>query len=95
MTRLGSLGQSGPSRPSEDRLTIRKLEEEIARLRTGTVCALNEMLDFHDLDTSLHASRLAEWAVRVGLDMRETKNHFRPCLPKGRPHRRGDPEIAH
>jgi len=60
---------------SEDRLTIMRLQEEIVRLRTGTVCALNEMLDLHDLDTSLHASRLAEWAVRVGqhLDMRGTE----------------------
>jgi HD-GYP domain-containing protein (c-di-GMP phosphodiesterase class II) len=45
------------------------LEEEIAKLRTAIVCALNEMLDLKDLNTGLHSSRLAEWAVRVGEQM--------------------------
>lgn len=32
----------------------------------GILCALNMMLDLKDLRTGLHATRLAEWAVRVG-----------------------------
>jgi HD-GYP domain-containing protein (c-di-GMP phosphodiesterase class II) len=50
----------------EQRLRIMFLEEQVARLRAGAVFALNEMLDLKDMDTGLHSSRLAEWAVRVG-----------------------------
>lgn len=50
----------------EDRFKIMALEEQLARLRAGTVFALNEMLDLKDMNTGLHSSRLAEWAVRVG-----------------------------
>ena len=50
----------------ESRLTIMALEELIAKFRSGTICALNEMLDLKDMETGLHSSRLAEWAVRVG-----------------------------
>jgi HD-GYP domain-containing protein (c-di-GMP phosphodiesterase class II) len=50
----------------EQRLRIMFLEEQVARLRVGAVFALNEMLDLKDMDTGLHSSRLAEWAVRVG-----------------------------
>jgi HD-GYP domain-containing protein (c-di-GMP phosphodiesterase class II) len=42
------------------------LEEQLSSLRTGIICALNEMLDLKDMETGLHSSRLAEWAVRVG-----------------------------
>ena len=45
------------------------LEEEVSKLRTAIVCALNEMLDLKDMNTGLHSSRLAEWAVRVGEQM--------------------------
>jgi HD-GYP domain-containing protein (c-di-GMP phosphodiesterase class II) len=53
-----------------DRLKMLHLEEQIARLRAGTVFALNEMLDLKDMNTGLHSSRLAEWAVRVGEKLR-------------------------
>lgn len=53
-----------------DRLRILYLEEQIARLRAGTVFALNEMLDLKDIYTGMHSSRLAEWAVRVGEKLR-------------------------
>jgi len=45
------------------------LREELSKLRTAIVCALNEMLDLKDMNTGLHSSRLAEWAVRVGEQM--------------------------
>ena len=56
------------------RLKVSSLEEQLLNLRTGTICALNEMLDLKDLDTGLHSSRLAEWAIRVGelLEMSES-----------------------
>jgi HD-GYP domain-containing protein (c-di-GMP phosphodiesterase class II) len=49
-----------------DRLRNMVLEEQLAKLRAGIIYALNEMLDLKDLNTGLHSSRLAEWAVRVG-----------------------------
>ena len=48
------------------RLETRRLREELTTLRTGVMCALNMLLDLKDLRTGLHATRLAEWAVRVG-----------------------------
>jgi HD-GYP domain-containing protein (c-di-GMP phosphodiesterase class II) len=47
-------------------LRVRELEEQLQQLRTATVCTLNQMLDLKDLNTGLHSTRLAEWAVRVG-----------------------------
>jgi HD-GYP domain-containing protein (c-di-GMP phosphodiesterase class II) len=47
-------------------LRIMILEEQLAKMRAGTICALNEMLDLKDLSTGMHSSRLAEWAVRIG-----------------------------
>jgi HD-GYP domain-containing protein (c-di-GMP phosphodiesterase class II) len=47
-------------------LETKKLREEIKSLRTGVMCALNMLLDLKDLRTGMHATRLAEWAVRVG-----------------------------
>jgi HD-GYP domain-containing protein (c-di-GMP phosphodiesterase class II) len=45
---------------------IRDLEDQLRQLRTGSICALNQMLDLKDLNTGLHSTRLAEWAVRLG-----------------------------
>jgi HD-GYP domain-containing protein (c-di-GMP phosphodiesterase class II) len=55
---------------ADDRLKVLHLEEQLARLRAGTVFALNEMLDLKDIYTGLHSSRLAEWAVRLGEKLR-------------------------
>jgi len=45
---------------------VQELQEQISRLRNATIFAFNEMLDLKDIDTGLHSTRLAEWAVRVG-----------------------------
>lgn len=50
-------------------IRIKQLEEELKRAQTGTICALSLLLDLKDLKTGLHATRLAEWAVRVGEHM--------------------------
>jgi HD-GYP domain-containing protein (c-di-GMP phosphodiesterase class II) len=46
-------------------LRVKELEEEQAAMRTAVICALNQMLDLKDLNTGVHSTRLAEWAVRV------------------------------
>ncbi len=46
-------------------LRSKDLEEQLKQCQTGIMLALNMMLDLKDLKTGLHATRLAEWAVRV------------------------------
>ncbi len=46
-------------------LRAKDLEEKLKQCQTGIMLALNMMLDLKDLKTGLHATRLAEWAVRV------------------------------
>jgi putative two-component system response regulator len=47
----------------------RSEQEELRTIRKATVCALNHMLDLKDLNTGVHGTRLAEWAVRIGQEM--------------------------
>jgi HD-GYP domain-containing protein (c-di-GMP phosphodiesterase class II) len=46
-------------------LRVKELEEQQTTMRTSVICALNQLLDLKDLNTGLHSTRLAEWAVRV------------------------------
>ena len=50
-------------------LRVRELEEKLRGTRHATICALNQMLDLKDLNTGVHSTRLAEWAVRIGREM--------------------------
>lgn len=47
-------------------LSARAAEEEMAALRSAVVCSLNQLLDLKDLNTGIHSTRLAEWALHVG-----------------------------
>ncbi len=53
-------------------LRIKEMEEQTLALRTSLICALNQLLDLKDLNTGVHSTRLAEWALHVagelGLD---------------------------
>jgi HD-GYP domain-containing protein (c-di-GMP phosphodiesterase class II) len=48
-----------------DSFHIKLLEEQMQSTRTAVICALNQLLDLKDLNTGVHSTRLAEWAVRV------------------------------
>jgi HD-GYP domain-containing protein (c-di-GMP phosphodiesterase class II) len=50
-------------------LRVRELEEKLRATRHATICALNQMLDLKDLNTGVHSTRLAEWAVRIGREL--------------------------
>ena len=50
-------------------LRVRELEEKLRGTRHATICALNQMLDLKDLNTGVHSTRLAEWAVRIGREL--------------------------
>ncbi|HJU12442.1 MAG TPA: HD-GYP domain-containing protein [Candidatus Binataceae bacterium] len=47
-------------------LGARAAKEEMAALRSAVVCSLNQLLDLKDLNTGIHSTRLAEWALHVG-----------------------------
>ncbi len=59
---------------SDASLRIKAAEEEVRSLRNAFVCALNQLLDLKDLNTGIHSTRLAEWALHVagelGLDQK-------------------------
>jgi HD-GYP domain-containing protein (c-di-GMP phosphodiesterase class II) len=54
---------------SWDSLRIPELEERVRAARQATIYALNQMLDLKDLNTGVHSTRLAEWAVRIGQEL--------------------------
>lgn len=59
-----------PARTSvSDGFRVKELHSELQAVRTSVVCALNQLLDLKDLNTGVHSTRLAEWAVRIGRDL--------------------------
>jgi len=50
-------------------LRVQELEEQVRSTRKATICAINQMLDLKDLNTGVHGTRLAEWAVRIGQEL--------------------------
>ena len=75
---------SGPLAAAAATLRVKELEEQVRRLQGAIVCGLNQLLDLRDLSTGLHSTRLAEWAVRVavelGLDAVHQRNVEVACL---------------
>src|SRR5690242_12241600 len=53
----------------EQSMRVKELEERLSGLQSATVCALNQLLDLKDLNTGVHSTRLAEWAVRIARDL--------------------------
>src|ERR1700687_3513953 len=56
-------------------LRVKEIEEKLLALRGSLICAFNQLLDLKDLNTGVHSTRLAEWAIHVaselGLEERE------------------------
>ena len=50
-------------------LRVKQLEEQVSSLSTSVVCAFNQLLDLKDLNTGVHSTRLAEWAMRVAQEL--------------------------
>src|SRR6266850_1251814 len=46
-------------------LRVKELEQQVLSMRTAVICGFNQLLDLKDLNTGVHSTRLAEWAVRV------------------------------
>lgn len=60
-------GRAAASRFPE--LRVKQMEEEAAALRSSFICAINQLLDLRDLNTGVHSTRLAEWALHVAKDL--------------------------
>lgn len=58
-------------------LQIRELNAQLAQVRNAVICALSQLLDLKDLNTGVHATRLAEWAVRIGRELGLNDNGLR------------------
>src|SRR6201988_4665405 len=50
-------------------LRVKQVEEKVVTLRSSVICAFNQLLDLKDLNTGVHSTRLAEWAMRVGQEL--------------------------
>jgi putative nucleotidyltransferase with HDIG domain len=50
-------------------LQVKELQTQMAAARTAVICAMNQLLDLKDLNTGVHSTRLAEWAMRIGRDL--------------------------
>src|SRR5881398_794962 len=50
-------------------LRVKELEQQVHSMRTAVICGFNQLLDLKDLNTGVHSTRLAEWAVRVGQEL--------------------------
>lgn len=59
---IGTHAERGPMR-------VKEAEEQLLTLRTSIVCSLNQLLDLKDLNTGVHSTRLAEWALHVAGDL--------------------------
>lgn len=57
-------------------LRIKNAEEEVFALRNSFVCALNQLLDLKDLNTGIHSTRLAEWALHVAGELGLDQNSY-------------------
>jgi HD-GYP domain-containing protein (c-di-GMP phosphodiesterase class II) len=59
-------------------MRVLELEERLRDVQSAVVLGLNQLLDLRDLNTGVHSTRLAEWAVRVarelGIEERSLQN---------------------
>jgi HD-GYP domain-containing protein (c-di-GMP phosphodiesterase class II) len=57
-------------------LRIKELEEQQRSLLKSVICSFNQLLDLRDLNTGVHSTRLAEWAIRVAKKLGITESDF-------------------
>jgi HD-GYP domain-containing protein (c-di-GMP phosphodiesterase class II) len=60
-----SIHQPAAAAKIADQLRVKELEEQQRSLLKSVICGFNQLLDLRDLNTGVHSTRLAEWAVRV------------------------------
>jgi HD-GYP domain-containing protein (c-di-GMP phosphodiesterase class II) len=55
---------------------IRELESQNLNFRMALVCSFNQLLDLRDINTGVHSTRLAEWALHVAQDLGVAENYM-------------------
>src|ERR1700720_4165899 len=55
-------------------LNVKLVEEQLTALRSSLICAFNQLLDLKDLNTGVHSTRLAEWALHVAGELGLAEN---------------------
>ena len=60
----------------ETLLRVKELEEQHLVFRNSVICAFNQLLDLKDINTGVHSTRLAEWAIRVARKMNIQEDLF-------------------
>lgn len=63
-------------------LRVKELEASARDLRSSLICSFNQLLDLRDLNTGVHSTRLAEWALRVARQLGVPENSL-PDLETG------------
>jgi HD-GYP domain-containing protein (c-di-GMP phosphodiesterase class II) len=57
------------AQPFPQTIRVKELEERLSAVHVSLICAFNQILDLKDLNTGVHSTRLAEWAVRVAEEL--------------------------
>jgi len=57
-------------------MRVKELEEQHLAYRNSVVCAFNQLLDLKDINTGVHSTRLAEWAIRVARKLNIAEEHL-------------------
>lgn len=57
-------------------LRVKELEEQQTTFRNSIICGFNQLLDLKDLNTGVHSTRLAEWALRVARKLNIAEDHL-------------------
>ncbi|HVO62610.1 MAG TPA: HD-GYP domain-containing protein [Terriglobales bacterium] len=57
-------------------LRVKELEEQQIAFRNSLICAFNQLLDLKDINTGVHSTRLAEWAIRVARKLSISEEHL-------------------
>lgn len=57
-------------------LQVKAAQEQVSALQTAMVCSLNQLLDLKDLNTGVHSTRLAEWALHVASEIGLEESSF-------------------
>jgi HD-GYP domain-containing protein (c-di-GMP phosphodiesterase class II) len=50
-------------------MRVKMLEEQLSSNLSSMICGFHQLLDLKDLNTGVHSTRLAEWAMRVGQEL--------------------------
>ncbi len=58
-----------PHHQAPSSLQVKLVEEQLSALRSSLICAFNQLLDLKDLNTGVHSTRLAEWALHVAAEL--------------------------